>query len=248
MYMVTKRRLLICLSLVFAVSTSLSAEISAAAAGEKVRFSAGADVAQIRLQIVASSGEAVFDSAWRDGNVFEWTIESPDHPLTNGPYRCTVTVRNLDGQTTLREAILTAQDGKVSIEGPTGDPKITLPVHDEKNGAIVNTSGDLIFRFGKFFVGKDSEKMRLTADGNLGIGTDKPQAPLDVNGLIRTSQGIQFADGTILMTAGDLPAAGALGVNRGNVPTAAVNAGTLGQPFRSSARLNPRAATGGNSP
>src|SRR5205814_3721399 len=169
-----------------------------------VRFSAGADVAQIRLQIVAASGEAIFDSAWRDGNVFDWTSESPGHPLTNGSYHCTVTVKNLDGQTAQREANLIAQDGKVSIEGIAGDPKITLSVHDENNGAIVNTSGDLIFSFGKFFTGKDIERMRLTADGNLGIGTDKPQARLDVNGLIRTSQGIQFADGTILMTAGDL--------------------------------------------
>src|SRR5438067_9458969 len=115
--MVTERRLLIGMLLIVAVSVSLSGEVIATAAGEKIRFSAGADVAQIRLQIVASSGEAVFDSAWRDGNVFDWTIESPDHPLTNGPYRCTVTVRNLDGQTTQREAILTAQDGRVSIEG-----------------------------------------------------------------------------------------------------------------------------------
>jgi hypothetical protein len=207
MLVVIQRRLLICLSFVIAVSTSLSAPITAAPAGEKVRFSAGADVAQIRLQIVASNGEAAFDSAWRDGNVFDWPIESPGHPLTDGSYRCTVTVKNLDGQTTQREATLTAQNGKVSIEGltPAGDdetgPKITLPVHDEKNGAIVNTSGDLIFSFGNFFAGKDIERMRLTADGNLGIGTDKPQAPLDVHGLIRTSEGIMFPDGTILTTA-----------------------------------------------
>src|SRR6266705_927235 len=108
MLVVSEHRLLICLSLVFAVSTSLSAQVTAAAAGENVRFSAGADVAQIRLQIVAPSGEALFDSAWRDGNVFDWTIESPGHPLTNGSYRCTVTVKNLDGQTMRRAATLTA--------------------------------------------------------------------------------------------------------------------------------------------
>src|SRR5438105_2201182 len=194
MSMVNERGLLTWLFIV-CLTTSLSAQeqrsITAAAAGEKVRFSAAAGVAQMRVQIVSSNGEAVFDSAWRDGNVFDWPIESPGHPLTNGSYRCTVTVKDLDGKTTQREAAFTAQDGKVSIEGLAlaGDdesgPKITLSVHDEKHGAIVNTSGDLIFRLGKFFAGKDSEKMRLTADGNLGIGTDKPQAPLDVDGLIR---------------------------------------------------------------
>ncbi|HYS54446.1 MAG TPA: tail fiber domain-containing protein [Thermoanaerobaculia bacterium] len=76
-----------------------------------------------------------------------------------------------------------------------------LTIHDEKNGAIVNTSGDLSFRLGKFFQGKDEERMRLTAEGNLGIGTDKPQAKLDVNGMIRASEGIMFSDGTILRTS-----------------------------------------------
>src|ERR1700730_10452440 len=208
--MVARRRLLICLFVV-CLTPSLSAQppvITAAAAGEKVRFSAPAGVAQIRIQIVSSSGESVFDSSWKDGNVFDWPIESPGHPLANGSYRCMVTAKDLLGESTQREGTFIAQDGKVSIEGlalqaaDVGGPKITLPVHDENNGAIVNTSGDLIFRFGKFFAGKDNEKMRLTADGNLGIGTDKPQAPLDVDGLIRTSKGIMFADGTIMTTAG----------------------------------------------
>ena len=41
-----------------------------------------------------------------------------------------------------------------------------------------------------------------------GIGTEKPQATLDVNGLIRTSKGIVFPDGTTMTTAADLPDAG----------------------------------------
>jgi hypothetical protein len=43
--------------------------------------------------------------------------------------------------------------------------------------------------------------MRLTAEGNLGIGTDKPLAKLDVNGLIRTSEGVVFPDGSIQRSA-----------------------------------------------
>ncbi len=37
-----------------------------------------------------------------------------------------------------------------------------------------------------FFSGKDVEQMRLTEEGNLGVGTDKPKAKLDVAGVIRT--------------------------------------------------------------
>src|SRR6185369_10513611 len=44
-------------------------------------------------------------------------------------------------------------------------------------------------------------QMRLTAEGNLGIGITRPQAKLDVDGLIRASQGIVFPDGSIQFSA-----------------------------------------------
>lgn len=43
--------------------------------------------------------------------------------------------------------------------------------------------------------------MRLTAEGNLGIGITHPQARLDVDGMIRVSQGIRFPDGTTQYSA-----------------------------------------------
>ena len=49
-----------------------------------------------------------------------------------------------------------------------------------------------------FFAGKDKEQMRLTEGGRVGIGTDNPQAKLDVAGVIRVSEGIKFSDGTTL--------------------------------------------------
>jgi hypothetical protein len=229
--------------------------ITAAAAEGKFRFSSPAGAAQIRVQIASASGETLFDSAWKDGNVFDWPMETPGQPLANGLYRCVVMVSDLQGRVTQKEATFAAHDGQVSIESRAGTdgltivgagengPKITMLAHDEKNGAIVNTSGDLVFRFGKFFAGSDTEKMRLTAEGSLGIGTDKPQAPLDVNGLIRTSKGIMFPDGTVLTTAAGAQAATGTGAaNRANPTTqpTVVGAGTLGQPFGSANHLTPR--------
>jgi hypothetical protein len=66
---------------------------------------------------------------------------------------------------------------------------------------LVSGSGGLSFRAGDFFAGKDVERMRLTPEGNLGIGLSNPQARLDVAGMIRTSEGIMFPDGTVQTTA-----------------------------------------------
>jgi hypothetical protein len=51
------------------------------------------------------------------------------------------------------------------------------------------------------FAGNDKEQMRVTEDGRVGIGTDKPEATLDVAGTIRARGGIVFDDGTVLNTA-----------------------------------------------
>ncbi|MGZ5385668.1 MAG: hypothetical protein ACXWH0_17030, partial [Acidimicrobiia bacterium] len=211
--------------------------ITAGAAEETVRFSSPTGIAQIRVQIVAATGDRLFDSAWRDGNVLDWKFESSGQPLANGSYRCIVMVKNLDGRVTEREAALTARDGQISIESRAGNegvrilegeesgPKVTILVHDEKDGAIVSTSGDLSFRFGKFFAGKDSEKMRLTAEGNL-----------EVDGVIHAKK-IMFADGTVLSSAGEEAAnAQAGGVN---IPGSAVGRDPRSQPNAASRRLTP---------
>src|SRR5262249_36604955 len=78
---------------------------------------------------------------------------------------------------------------------------LTLLAHDGRQGRIVSGLGGLSFRAGDFFAGKDVEHMRLTAEGNLGLGVEQPQAKLDVAGTIRTSEGIVFPDGTIQTTA-----------------------------------------------
>src|SRR5262249_21177015 len=83
----------------------------------------------------------------------------------------------------------------------------TVLGHDGASGRISSGAGPLTFRTGDVLAGEDGERMRLTADGRLGIGVEEPAARLDVAGLIRTSEGIQFPDGSIQRTAAE-PAAG----------------------------------------
>jgi hypothetical protein len=83
------------------------------------------------------------------------------------------------------------------VVGPEENgPKITLLAHDGVTGSVVSTSGDLTFRFGDFLSGRDVERMRLSAGGDL-----------FVDGLIHAKSGIMFPDGTILLTAPGSPAA-----------------------------------------
>ncbi len=77
----------------------------------------------------------------------------------------------------------------------------TVIAHTGEEGQITRSTGDLSFRLGDFFTANDREQMRLTADGNLGIGTAQPQTRLDVDGFVRASQGIVFPDGSVQFSA-----------------------------------------------
>lgn len=99
------------------------------------------------------------------------------------------------------------------IEAAEGDESVTIlregkergvvvSAHDGKDGQVTTTSGALTLRTGDFFSNQTKEQMRITPEGNVGIGTDKPEAKLDVAGTIR-ARGIVFDDGSVLNSASD---------------------------------------------
>jgi hypothetical protein len=78
---------------------------------------------------------------------------------------------------------------------------MTVTAHDGQDGQVTSTRGALTFRTGDVFSNREKEQMRITTDGQVGIGTDKPEATLDVAGTIRARGGIRFEDGTVLTSA-----------------------------------------------
>jgi len=216
--------------------------ITAAANGERIRFAAPGSIAQMRLQVLSDSGQVLVDIETK-GNVFDWSgQDGAGQRLAEGTYLSVITVKGLSAH--LSQRICQIQFGAQEITLHSSDRSQMTPVqqqvigplesesairvlppneikafttvdHDGSQGEVTRSTGALSFRLGDFFSGKDQEQMRLSEEGNLGIGTDKPQAKLDVAGDIRTTgtlraQKIEFPNGTVLTSgrSGKLDAQG----------------------------------------
>src|ERR1041384_1982447 len=203
--------------------------ITASASGELIRFTAPQYVVQIRLEVYNPAGGKVLDNEVRGGNILDWHLrDGRVEPLPAVTYLCVITVKNLSGTLNQRIGALAVQKSAVSMQafdpsqltvqqlqsiGPVEDnasltilkedekQTTTLLAHNGEDGLITRGSGALSFRIGDFFSGRDQEQMRLSAEGNLGIGITHPQVRLDVDGLIRATQGIVFPDGSIQYSA-----------------------------------------------
>ncbi len=212
------------------------ATITAFATGERVRFTAPSSVVQMRLEVYGSNGEKLFDNELKGGNVLDWLLQNGQaERLAVGSYLCVITAKSISGKLTQRIGSVTIEKMSATVQpvdalqmtarqlqavGPVEEnasvtvlndddnQTTTVIAHNGEEGQLIRGRGALSFRIGDFFSGKDSEQMRLTPEGNLGIGITNPLARLDVDGLIRTSQGIVFPDGTIQTTAAIIPSAG----------------------------------------
>ncbi|HZS04977.1 MAG TPA: tail fiber domain-containing protein [Blastocatellia bacterium] len=85
----------------------------------------------------------------------------------------------------------------------------TVMAADGSAGQVTTSAAGLSIRAGDFFGRNDEVQLLLTPEGNLGVGVARPEARLDVAGLIRTSKGIVFPDGTIQTTAANAPVSAA---------------------------------------
>ncbi|HEV2802818.1 MAG TPA: tail fiber domain-containing protein [Pyrinomonadaceae bacterium] len=117
-------------------------------------------------------------------------------------------------------------DGALTVLRKEKERDITVMAHDGQDGRITSTKGALTLRTGDIFSGNDKEQMRITPGGQVGIGTDKPEATLDVNGTIRARGGIRFDDGTVLTSARGAASSSTAAVAVGDTSSAAALSGT----------------------
>jgi len=189
--------------------------ITANATGDAVRITAPSSVVEMHVEVYASSGEKLFDQEIRGGNVFDWHLQdSQAQRLAAGAYVCVVTAKSVSGRITQKlgtvdvtekSASVTAgslqlspqqtqaigaveADSSWTIAGENEPQTPTVIAHDGTDGQMIRGRGALTFRVGNFFSGIDTEQMRLTEAGDLGIGTSTPQAKLEVAGAIRAER------------------------------------------------------------
>jgi hypothetical protein len=140
--------------------------------------------------------------------------------LRDGIYGCIVTVENLTGQVSQRHAVFRVGNGVASFQesGSRGLKAaasaeeednlvilradealpLTLVSHDGNEGWIESGSGGIsLYAGGLSQPAGRTPHLRVTPEGNIGIGVRHPEVKLDVAGLIRTSEGILFPDGTV---------------------------------------------------
>jgi hypothetical protein len=203
-------------------STPSAPVVTASGSAEHVRFTAPSNVVRMQLQVFSQDGQVLFDVSSK-GNVLDWSLQDSSGQRLFGTYLTVITVKTLSGRVSERIGSVSVVEKQVELQqldtmrlsvaqqqalGPveenatltilkTGEAQAaTVVANNGNDGLIIRDHGALSFRLGDFFSAKDTEQMRLTEEGNLGIGTDKPQAKLDVAGVIRTSEGIEFASGT----------------------------------------------------
>src|SRR5436190_12424605 len=205
--------------------------VTAAATADRVRFTAPSTVVQMRLEVYGANGEKLFDNEIRGGNVIDWRLQNGQaERFSDGSYLCVITSKSLSGRISQKLGKIIIENASASVQqidntqltaqqtqavGPLEESAslsvlnegethtATVIAHNGEEGQLVRGQGALTFRIGDFFSGKDREQMRLTEEGNLGIGTASPQARLDVAGMIRTN-GLILPDGSILTSAASI--------------------------------------------
>src|SRR5205085_4936010 len=202
------------------------ATVTVSVSAKGVRFAAPTASGRMRLEVFSAAGDSLYNSEFQPGTVRDWDVRDKQGlVLPDGAYLCVVTLRDLAGRLSVKQGNVVVQNGRAALQlsesaqvgaveperalarvTDGNDTSAALLVHNGRDAQVVSTRGGLTFRVGDFFGGQDRELMRLTPEGNLGLGTQKPQAKLDVAGDIRASgllhvSGIEFTDGTVQTTS-----------------------------------------------
>nr|BAL55177.1 hypothetical protein HGMM_F23G10C30 [uncultured Acetothermia bacterium]BAL60218.1 hypothetical protein HGMM_OP4C854 [Candidatus Acetothermum autotrophicum] len=141
-----------------------SVSLTVTAYSDAVRFSAQGQVKELRVEVLSLSGQKVFDSGPVLGNALDWKLfNTQGQPVANGVYLYTVTVKDPFGNVTKKLGKLAVLRGK----GIAAPPLSGITVGNLATGnPRLQVQWDITGNY--------------TIQGNLGVGTETPAAPIHV--------------------------------------------------------------------
>ncbi len=139
-----------------------SISLTVTAYSDAVRFSAQGSVKELRVEVLSLSGQKVFDSGPVSGAVLDWKLlNTQGQSVANGVYLYTVTVKDPFGNVTKKLGKLAILRGK----GVAAPPLSGITVGELAQPRL-QIQWDVPGNY--------------TIQGNLGVGTETPAAPIHV--------------------------------------------------------------------
>jgi hypothetical protein len=94
-----------------------SPSVTASASVEQVRFISFDKITQVRLEVFSPTGERLFDSDFKSGDLFDWNLRDRlGQQLADGSYLCVVTVKDRSGRLSQRHGLVSLQKQQVELQ------------------------------------------------------------------------------------------------------------------------------------
>src|SRR5688500_4102375 len=91
--------------------------VTATATAKRLRFVSPGTVVQLRLEVFNETGQKLFATEQRGGNVLDWPLQDgAGERLQAGSYACVLTIKSISGRIRQREGVATVNDEKAAIE------------------------------------------------------------------------------------------------------------------------------------
>src|SRR5688572_21396213 len=99
------------------VVTAAGPLVTATATDKRVRFVSPGTVVQLRLEVFNETGQKLFDTEQRGGNVLDWHLQDgAGERLQAGSYACVLTIKSLSGRISQRVGVVSVNDEKAAVQ------------------------------------------------------------------------------------------------------------------------------------
>lgn len=119
--------------------------VTATATAKRVRFVSPGTVVQLRLEVFNDTGQKIFDTELRGGNVLDWHLQdAAGERLPAGSYACVLTTKSLSGRLSQRVGLVTVNDENAAVS-TVADAQLSLAQQQVIGAAVGPVEGHAAF-------------------------------------------------------------------------------------------------------